>query len=159
MIIVDPPPVTFLQPNTSTVIVTKIRNVPYQGGYANFIPYSDLTAMRAKPAPPRTSTFDDLCHYFSNHSDRLKIETAPSSIDLFLWKIVASQYMPLSQYCGGLLSHLEWRISRQDSLEMLTVTWLQQELNDVQLFHRRIEYYSHAIDSIMRNLSHSNTSS
>jgi hypothetical protein len=157
--IVDPPANTFFRPSVSGSVRVTMRNVPYQGGYPDFIPYSSLTEMRAQPAPPRTSIFDDMCHYFQFHSERLEINEDPTSSDLFLRKIVASHFMILSEHCAGVFSHLEWRTSRQERLETLTVPWLQQRWNDIQVFHRRVEDYCQVIRAIRRGLQLNKTMS
>lgn len=69
-----------------------------------------------------------------------------------LRKIVASQYTLLGQYCAGLLSHLEWRMSRENSVHFLTVQSLEEHWSKLQAFRRHIEDYCHAIRPIKRNL-------
>jgi CorA-like Mg2+ transporter protein len=152
LMIVDKPPKEFLEAYKGGLVRKTIENRPYQGGYPDFIPYDSLDVMRQKPAPSRTSIFDDLYHYFQNHSEVLEINKNPLSVDLFLRKIVASYYMILSEYCRGLLSHIEWQTSRQERLETLTVPWLQQRWDSIHNFHRRCEDYTYAIDAIIRNL-------
>ena len=88
---------------------------PFQGGYQDFIPFGSLdNAIRTK-GPPRSSPFDDLRYYFENHSDMLQLSEQPESCTAFVLKLVASEYVLLTQYMYTLSSLLSWLLSRRQT--------------------------------------------
>lgn len=112
---------------------------PFQGGYADFIPYVGAEAALKAENPPRTSLFDDLCFYHERHCQHLSVTADPQSVTLFAQKIVASEYMLLINYHRTLLSHLGWRLSRRDSLDVFDPEWVEKAWSDLQSFLRRLD--------------------
>jgi hypothetical protein len=127
------------------------RTEPFQGGFADFIKYKSIQdALRVEDDPPRSSMFDDLCHYFKNHADLLRIDENPHSATVFLQKIIASHYMLLAEYNRALLSHLEWLLSRRETFAKLTLQWVEERWSDLQSFNRRCEEYHRDLKLIIR---------
>ncbi len=98
--------------------------------------------------------FDDLCYYFSNHSDELAITEHPDSSMLFLKKIVASHYMMLYTYTQGILDHLTWFLGNQKNYAKVDVNdWIAGLWGDLHTFNRRCQYDLGDISSIVAGLN------
>ena len=125
---------------------------PFQGGYADFIVYPDLDSAKNTSGPSRKSLFDDLLYYFSHHSSCLTITTQPASCMMFFKKIMASHFMILSEYYRGVLSHLEWLLSRRETFANLNLDWVEERCSDLHSFNRRCEEYQNDISSVIEQL-------
>lgn len=128
-------------------------NEPFQGGYADFIPYNNLKEALQNDGPPRKSMFDDLCYYFSHHSNQMMLTDQPSSAAIFLKKIIASHYMMLYRYTEGMLDHLTWFLGNQQNYAGVDVNALAADLwSDLHAFNRRCQYDLNEVSSIVTDL-------
>ena len=126
---------------------------PFQGGYADFIAYTDIQQALESRGPPRTSMYDDLCYYFSTHPEELDVTERPDSVTFFLKKIIASHYMMLYTYTQGILDHLTWFLGNQQHYANVDVnTWVADLWSDLHTFNRRCQYDMGDISSIIDQL-------
>lgn len=153
LLIVDESLRRILTGTRANYAVEEVHPQPWQGGYADFIPFESLTKALATPGPPRTSMFDDICYYFEHHGMNVDISDDPRSTLIFAQKIVASQYMLLIQYTRSLLNHLGWVLSRRDTFADLNVDWVEERWSDLLSFHRRCDDHRGNIQDIIAGLS------
>ena len=71
---------------------------PYQGGYPDFMTYSDLNESCSTPGPSRESMLEDLSYYWTQYAKDLLVEDDPIIATFFLKKILASNYFLLIGY-------------------------------------------------------------
>ncbi|RYP69636.1 hypothetical protein DL771_006000 [Monosporascus sp. 5C6A] len=136
VIITDPPLPSTDEANKKEVLVGNSRVAQieamavklFQGGYLDFMDFSDLNESQRRSAPPRTSLMDDLCFYWRTHGTLMVPESTSGLPDsnagtpgsnsgkpecpalvatIFLHKIVASNYMILVGYLESCLNELE----------------------------------------------------
>lgn len=124
----------------------------WQGGYNDFIKYSTVQEAVDAETPPRTSTFDDLCFYHTQHCKHLQLDSDPKSATSFAQKLVASEYMLLIEYNRFLLYHIGWKLSRQNSFEIFNSVWVEQTWSDLNSFHCRIQTHHQNIVMVTANL-------
>jgi hypothetical protein len=130
-------------------------NEPYAGGYEDIIPYVDLNDALKTPGPPRTSIYDDLCHYFTYHAARLEINDKPASATIFLQRIVASHYTTLAKYTDQLFEHMYWVLGRQENYANRDVgTWAADLWSDLHTFNRRCQLDLHDVTAIIKQLDY-----
>lgn len=153
LLIVDEPLRRILVGTRANYAVEEVHPQPWQGGYADFIPFESLAKALATPGPPRTSMFDDICYYFKHNGVDVDISDDPRSTLVFAQMIVASQYMLLIQYTRSLLNHLAWVLSRRDSFADLNVDWVEERWSDLLSFHRRCDDHRGNIQAIIAGLS------
>lgn len=125
---------------------------PWQGGYNDFIKYSTVEEAVKAGSPPRTSIFDDLCFYHTQHCKHLQLDSDPKSATTFAQKLVASEYMLLIEYTRYLLYHIGWKLSRRKSFEIFESTWVEQTWSDLNSFHQRIQTHYQNILMLSANL-------
>jgi CorA-like Mg2+ transporter protein len=131
----------------------RLANYPFQGGYPDFIPYSTIEEATQAPNPPRSSMFDDLYHYYENHSTRLQITAIPSSAVFFLPKIVASHHVLLLEYIRGLLNYLERLLLAHGNLGSSVLDRKTEDLwTNIHLWSRRCHNYQVTLDENMTQL-------
>lgn len=152
LLIVDEPLRRILMGTRANHVVEEVDPQPWQGGYADFIPFESLAKALATPGPPRTSMFDDICYYFQHNGMNVGISDDPRSALVFAQKIVASQYMLLIQYTRSLLNHLGWVLSRRDSFANLNIDWVEERWSDLLSFHRRCDDHRGNIQAIITGL-------
>lgn len=152
ILIIDGPVKDILMGSRQTYHRKTIPCSPFQGGYADFIAYPDLDSAKTTSGPPRESLFDDLLYFFEYHSSCLTISTEPASCMLFFKKIMASHFMILSEYYRGVLSQLEYLLSRRETFAKLTLNWVEERCSDLHSFNRRCEEYQKDIASVMEQL-------
>ncbi|KIX06778.1 uncharacterized protein Z518_04754 [Rhinocladiella mackenziei CBS 650.93] len=152
ILIVDGPVKEALVGSGQTFRRAEMPNEAFQGGYADFINYTSLEEAKSTPGPPRTSLFDDLLYYYSHHSDCLTITASPASSTLFVRKIVASHFMMLGEYYRGVLSHLEWLLSRRETFANLTLDWVEERCSDLHSFNRRCDEYESDIAAVLEQM-------
>ena len=128
---------------------------PFQGGYQDFIPLATLEQVAQTSGPPRRSPFDDLCYYFGHHSECLELTERPESCTVFLLKLVASEYVQLSQYAYLLLSRLAWLLSRRQTFHDIQINWVEECWSDLVALQRRISDYRRNIEAVRLSLSSS----
>ena len=81
---------------------------PFEGGYDDFIQQPDgylkfIENGESTPGPPKTSMFDDICHYYKHHSDLLEDFDDPT---IFVKKITASHYIQLTGFVAHQLESI-----------------------------------------------------
>ena len=157
LLIVDESSRRILTGTRANYTVEEVHPQPWQGGYADFMPFESLDKALATPGPPRTSIFDDICYYFEHNGVNVDIDDDPRSTLVFAQKIIASQYMLLIQYTRSLLNHLAWVLSRRNSFADLNVGWVEERWSDVLSFHRRCDDYRGNIQAIIARLSPEDT--
>ncbi|KAH6694929.1 hypothetical protein BKA61DRAFT_531694 [Leptodontidium sp. MPI-SDFR-AT-0119] len=131
-------------------ICEKIENSLWQGGYLDFIK-SPASAPHLHNGPPRTSMLDDICHYWLQHSGLLPNTNRPDVATVFMKKIVASNYMQLIEYLRGVISTIEWQLSRRTDLG-IDIPWVEEQWSSLQALNRRLIEYSDDAEAIMLSL-------
>ena len=96
---------------------------------------------------------EDLCFYWTNYASHLDVQDEPAISTIFLKKIVASNYLLLIEYIRGMLSNLEWSLSRQhQDISEIQITWAEQRWSDLQSWSRRCSEYCDNLESILDGL-------
>ena len=154
--------ILFLDPPAGDVITgsrydtpTRVRmpSEPYQGGYNDFIKFENMKYACATEGPQWISMLDDLCYYWANFSDQIDIEDQLAVSTIFLKKIIVSNYMLLIEYVRGLLSGLEWVLSRREGeIRDIDIDWTEQKWSDVQSWSRRLCEYCDNVEGIVESL-------
>lgn len=91
--------------------------------------------------------FDDLYHYYQNHSAQLRITAVPNSAASFLPKIVASHHVLLLEYARGLLDHLERALLANGNLGSSVLGRKTEDLwTSIHLWNRRCHIYQATLD-------------
>ncbi len=125
----------------------KLKNVPHQEGYVDFIPPVPYDKIGDKKAHPHTSMLRDLKHYYEQHSDLLTVAdwSTPVESSVFLKKIVTAHYLQLVDYIKAMLPSLELR---------LTTAWVeeQDQWKSLQTISRRCGNYRDDIEDALLSL-------
>jgi len=126
---------------------------PYQGGYSDFVNYTDLPDACRTSGPSRESMLEDICYYWTNHQTCVNNLEEPIVSTIFLKKIVASNYLVLIEYIRGMLSNLEiaWARQEQDISE-IKIAWAEQTWSELQSWSRRCSEYCENVESILDGL-------
>ena len=133
--------------------MNSIPSEPYQGGYLDFMKYSNLQDACQTTGPSRESILEDICYYWIHHGSTIDMAHDPSISTVFLKKIVASNYMVLIEYVRAMLSTLEWSLSRQNQdISEIKIAWAEQRWSDLQSWSRRCSEYCENIESIIDGL-------
>jgi Mg2+ and Co2+ transporter CorA len=97
--------------------------------------------------------FDDLYHYYENHSARLEITAIPSSAVFFLPKIVASHHVLYLEYMRGLLNHLERVLLAKGNLGSTVLDRKTEDLwTNIHLWNRRCRAHQVTLEENMTQL-------
>lgn len=139
LILLDPPVGDVIRIGKGSPKKTKeCPNTPYQGGYVDILPFSDIDTSEAGPS--RNSPFDDILFYWS-YADRFPnlhfdiLKDSPAECTSFiLKKLIASNWMPLLVYFDVILDRLEYALARSD-FEVLAGA--EKHWSDVEFWHRR----------------------
>ncbi|XPS80647.1 hypothetical protein M3J07_012621 [Ascochyta lentis] len=119
-IILCDPPLTDVAPCSKIKDYMTLQNVPYQGGYDDFIPSPGQRAAHGVVKHPQYSMCIDLCYYFQHQAhhftDHEWMDATTSST--FIKKIVAAQYQRVTEYTRVMLPPLEL---------ILTTTWVEEQ--------------------------------
>ena len=150
LLFLDPPVQEIYVGTKTNAKKVKIVSEPYQGGYADFMPYETLEQMCETPGPNRFSALEDICHYWHHHGSSINVGTSPTASTVFLKKIIASHYMVLNEYIRALLSELEWFLSRKErELRELKTEWAEERWSDLQAWSRRCSEYIDNVEGIL----------
>ncbi len=101
--------------------------------------------------PSRESMLEDICHYWTQHSNLLTNQDQVSIASLFMKKIVVSNYVQLVEYIRAVIASIEYRLSRRQDLNM-EIPWVEEQWSDLQAIARRIAEYSEDVEAIMLGL-------
>ncbi|KAF2278222.1 uncharacterized protein EI97DRAFT_448921 [Westerdykella ornata] len=133
----------------------RISNVPFQGGYLDFVPPPPHDRAASAPKHQHCSMLEDLCHYLTNHSSLLTDEEdsgqdewrLPQTSSFFVKKIVAAHYLQLIDYIKAMLPSLELR---------LTTAWLEEQgqWKSLQTISRRCGNYHDDVEDILLSLGY-----
>jgi hypothetical protein len=124
----------------------------FRGGYQDFIPYDLATQMTTGSGPPRTSAFDDICYYLETYRSLLSLSEHPESCMVFVYKMIASEYVQVVDYLTSFMSHLSWVLSRQDSFQAFSMSWIEQCWSDLLAQQRRTDEHRQNVSSALRTL-------
>ncbi|KAI1456042.1 hypothetical protein F4805DRAFT_433639 [Annulohypoxylon moriforme] len=124
---------------------------PFQGGYVDFIPEKDQ--LKTHRGPPRTSMFDDLSFYLTNHFHLLVKGTCAEKIQVFINKIVAGHYWELANFTNSTLARSQGRLSKQSDLSSFSVTTVERDWSDGQSDEKRSAQFCRDIESVMLQLN------
>ncbi|CAM1510821.1 Fc.00g083340.m01.CDS01 [Cosmosporella sp. VM-42] len=124
-------------------------DAPFQGGYLDFIPRLD-TVPNLPRGPPRKALQADLRYYLETHVDVVaNMLDDPLVVSVFLKKIVASHYMQVINYNGGLLFSMERPLLRRDDLSSIEMAWAEGRWSDLQTASRRCGDYIDSLEELM----------
>jgi hypothetical protein len=126
-----------------------VTTSPYNGGYVDFMPHRDQ--IRSRSGPPRTSCLDDINFYLHAHSSALDLAD-PSSLRIFVEKIVASHYLKLAEFLQSIIEAAQYNLSRRQDLTNFAIAAVEGYWSDVQALERRIGEYKDDLEAIMLQL-------
>lgn len=130
-------------------VYTELKNEPFQGGYADFLPTLPYNTIGNKPDHPQKSMRYDLIHYYKHHADVLPESQwqTPQPSAMFIKKIVAAQYLQLVDYIKVMLPSFEVR---------LTTAWVeeQDQWKSLQIISRRCGNYRDDIEDALLSLGY-----
>lgn len=148
--------ILFLDPPVRDVVRperTSLPSEPYQGGYSDFMDYTDVLDACQTSGPSRESILEDISYYWTNHSTCVDLQEEPVISTIFLKKIIASNYLMLIEYVRGMLSNLEIAWSRQEQdISEIKIAWAEQRWSELQSWSRRCSEYCDNIESIIDGL-------
>lgn len=128
-----------------------LKNEPFQGGYAEFVPPQKLRPgeLPRGPRHPHKSMLWDLVYYYESKSDYLSEQEwkNPSQSAIFLKKIVAAHYLQLADYIKVMLPSLELK---------LATAWVeeQEQWKALQTISRRCGNYRDDIEDALLSLGY-----
>jgi hypothetical protein len=125
---------------------------PFRGGYQDFIPYDIATQILPDSGPPRSSAFDDVCHYIEKYQSILPLSEHPESCMVFVYKMIASEYVQVLEYLNSFMSHLAWVLSRRDSFQAFSISWIEQCWSDLLAQQRRTDDHRQNVAAALRTL-------
>ncbi|KAK0741408.1 hypothetical protein B0T18DRAFT_354092 [Schizothecium vesticola] len=123
----------------------------FQNGYTDFTPHS-VQLSSPGLGPPRTSMLLDLCFYLQHHTSHLPLKPSVDPPSTFARKIIASHYLALFNFSRGLVSDVQFHMSRhgQDAFEHLSATFVDAgQWSDVQALERRMGEYCEDVEDAM----------
>ncbi|KAF4628820.1 hypothetical protein G7Y89_g9332 [Cudoniella acicularis] len=127
----------------------EITTSPYNGGYLDFVPQE--YQMKCGYGPPKTSFLEDMSFYLRTHSSALDLSN-PSSLRVFMDKIVASHFLKLAEFLQSLVEVVQWNLSRRQDLTSFAVAAAEEQWSDIQAWERRIAEYKDDLEGIMLQL-------
>ncbi|MCJ1443638.1 MAG: hypothetical protein MMC23_004137 [Stictis urceolatum] len=136
LLVVDPP-IKALIGGKPLYVIEPARPEPYQGGYADFIPYGSTKDACATSGPQRESMLDDICYYWTSYHNLVEVGADPQIATIFLQKIIASHYMLLLEFLSARQNRLEWPLTRRNDLGSFDLKWVEQSWSELRLFSRR----------------------
>ena len=151
LLILDPPCERALAGRADSAKPIDLPSQPYQGGYQDFIQYRDVSEAQQTHGPPRTSMLEDLCYYWTHHGILIDNVDNPAISQVFLLKIVASNYVLLTEYLNGLANELSFKLSR--TFEDMDIPSLESDWNDLQSWIPRATEYIERVEDIRSYLA------
>lgn len=152
MILCDPPVKKIRFGREHNRILEKVkRNLPFQGGYADFMPYDERGKITFH-GPSRDCMLEDICFYYQQCGDILGPPDNPMSATVFLKKIVASHYLQLIDFVRAILSDSQWPLSRKNNLGGIDASSVEEQWSTLQAHTRRCSEYIEDVQAILLSL-------